>query len=542
MAAVNEHAGELASYQAKYPRHPKDSSGRPEKPHSTYNAYEESSINLTPQQAEQNAHADRAAQDFDFQQREARAKANTSSPVRNSKMDADLEAKLQAELQRVNAKPTAKRATRGSGVPTTGNGTLVEALPGKRFGQHLHKNHQIMSGIVNELKASDDPGLQAFATMASVHLHGDPANEEGLDGARDHIDEGDRLLGTVTGQDKGKEHYVKAAQHIKNAADILSHPYVQMTAKKNNINAEVPSMDQTHSAVETLGRKLKSNPFPEMSIGGKPYDANSEQALTYHTNAAKLTGAEKVDEAVARTVTKSNLARRGSSRGGFKVDRTTPLTPEERKALMDNPNKLPKNRRAEQAERTGDLNGVPTPIAGPHLPGYGTAKKNLGIEGAKAVVPKLIAQTKAPTPRLSKAEKDNLSLADRAKLGTLPRSEEGEVTSRERNMQLVTGKASKERRTAVFHSAAQNNVPDIMGKPEIGPDVGSQVTPELPKPTKPVVNSPTQPAGSKTTIVGNLSEGVLEKDAAKIRKRGMMPILYPTVRSDVRNDGKKGGL
>jgi hypothetical protein len=53
---------------------------------------------------------------------------------------------------------------------------------------------------------------------------------------------------------------------------------------------------------------------------------------------------------------------------------------------------------------------------------------------------------------------------------------------------LVKTKANATTRQDVeFRSDAQRNVPGIMGKPEIGADIGSQEKPELPKPTGPVM-------------------------------------------------------
>jgi hypothetical protein len=446
-AVENPNAGALKSYIEKFGPVGRTSSVgtnrlyhaqlgyRPEPPHATYNAYEGTSIDLTPEQQEQNAHAERAASDWDTQRqaiqkaKEEGAAPKSSSAGAKKGSGKPLDQTVQDELNRVKAEIESQAtpvvaAGRGTGQPTTGDRTLVESMPGKSFGQHLFGLHRQLDTIRQSLEVSKDPILNAYGDLADRSLNGfENEDDTWNNGAINHIRDGDRKLKTITGQTEGKTAYLKAAQHIKDAHEILSHPYIQEALKRQNINSELPSLSKMMEGAATYGVKLQHNPFPEISLGGKIYDINSPEALKFDKAASK-------EPSGSRAKAKSRLARRGTPRPS-KLAAKSEQEIEDQRNWRDQP---PKPKPASQGELPRNDQ--------PAIAEVGTGNVN------------------------ANARRGGKVRGDTAGKGNTPDN----ATRRERSIELVTGKAKRTRTVEFFGGATIHN-PSIMGKPEIGPDV-----------------------------------------------------------------------
>jgi hypothetical protein len=276
---------------------------RPSKIHSTYNAYEETDIKLTPEQAYQNTVAEKAGKEFDSAQKvkQEQERAERTGRVPGS-----------AGSSRGSRAPKITARTRGVNVPQT--------IGTSEFAQKLTEAHSQLTHMTNSLHGLNISPEAAYGLNAAKNniSEGLASILKGND-LKDGYKEGNKVYNSPAA---AHPHYIAAHRSLQEAHDLLADGSIQSELRKNNISAELPSRTlselKTHIPSLPVAKKPAKS-YKEMAVGG--YQSITAEELKDKDSPKSIENIEKVTGKDSRLSQRGRATIKGYPRKNKFLDR-----------------------------------------------------------------------------------------------------------------------------------------------------------------------------------------------------------------------------
>jgi hypothetical protein len=269
---------------------------RPSKIHSTYSAYTETDIPITPQQAHENNIAQKATEEFDAIQR---VKAQQARSEKAGRTPGVAGATARTKMPKVTAR------TRGVNVTQT--------IGTNEFAQKLTGAHAQLTHMANSLHGLNvSPEAQYGLNAAKNNLSEGLASINQGNNYKDGYKEGNKVYKS---SEAAHPHYVTAHGKLQKAHDLLADRTVQAELSKNNISAELPTgtLEELKGHIPSLPVAKKSaKPYSRMKTGR--YQSITAEELKDETSAKSIENIEKVTGKDSRLSQRGRATLRGFPR------------------------------------------------------------------------------------------------------------------------------------------------------------------------------------------------------------------------------------